>query len=67
MRARHGDLQPVVDAGAVYPGVSCVAVPLRLPPRDVGAVGLMVPGSEGVPDLVAAAARRTVDRIASAL
>lgn len=66
-RAHRGDLRPVVDVGAVHPGISCVAAPLRLSPRDVGAVGLMVPGGVGVSDLALAATRRTADRIASAL
>jgi IclR family transcriptional regulator, acetate operon repressor len=66
-QAYRGDLRPVVDAGGVDRGVSCVAAPLRLSPRDVGAVWLMVPGGAGVPEPAVAAARRTAGRIASAL
>jgi DNA-binding IclR family transcriptional regulator len=66
-RAHRGDMRPAVDAGAVHPGISCVAAPFRLSPRDVGAVGLMVPGGVGVSDLALAATRRTAGRIASAL
>jgi IclR family transcriptional regulator, acetate operon repressor len=66
-QARHGDLRPVIDAGGVHPGISCAAAPLRLSPRDVAVVWLMVPGGAGVPEPVVAAARRTAGRIASAL
>jgi IclR family transcriptional regulator, acetate operon repressor len=66
-QARRSDLRPVLEAGLVHPGVSCVAAPLRLSPRDVGAVWLMVPGGGGVPEPLVAAARRTAGRIASAL
>jgi IclR family transcriptional regulator, acetate operon repressor len=66
-QASFGDLRPVLDAGGVDPGVSCAAAPLRLSPRDVAVVWLMLPGGAGVPDPVLAAARRTAGRIASAL
>jgi DNA-binding IclR family transcriptional regulator len=66
-QARRGDLRPVIDAGAVHPEVSCVAAPLRLSPRDVAAVWLMVPGGAGVPAPIVAATRRTAGRIASGL
>ncbi len=66
-QAHRGDLRPVIDAGRVHPDISCVAAPLRLSPRDVGAVWLMLPGGAGVPDPAVAAARRTAARIASAL
>jgi IclR family transcriptional regulator, acetate operon repressor len=67
VQAIRGDLRPVLDTGAVHPDISCVAAPLRLSPRDVAAVWLMVPGGAGVPEPVVAAARRTAGRIASAL
>jgi IclR family transcriptional regulator, acetate operon repressor len=66
-QAHRGDMRPVIDAGDVDPRVSCVAAPLRLSPRDVAAVWLMVPGGEGVPAPVVAATRRTAGRIASQL
>jgi IclR family transcriptional regulator, acetate operon repressor len=66
-QARRGDLRPVIDAGGADPRVSCVAAPLRLSPRDVGAVWLMVPGGAGVPAWMVAATRRTADRIAAQL
>jgi IclR family transcriptional regulator, acetate operon repressor len=66
-RAHRGDLRPAVDAGSVHPGISCAAAPFRLSPRDVGAVGLMIPGGVGVSDHALAATRRTAGRIASAL
>jgi DNA-binding IclR family transcriptional regulator len=66
-QARRGDLRPVVDAGEVDPRVSCVAAPLRLSPRDVAVVWLMVPGGVGVPAGVVGATRRTAGRIASML
>jgi IclR family transcriptional regulator, acetate operon repressor len=66
-RAHDGDLRPVVDIGRVHPGISCAAAPLRLSPRDVGAVWLMVPDGTGVPGPAVAATRRTAGRIASAL
>jgi IclR family transcriptional regulator, acetate operon repressor len=66
-QAHRGDLRPVIDAGEVDPRVSCVAAPLRLSPRDVAAVWLMVPGGAGVPDSAVAATRRTAGRIATAL
>jgi IclR family transcriptional regulator, acetate operon repressor len=66
-QASFGDLRPVLDAGGAHPGISCAAAPLRLSPRDVAVVWLMVPGGAGVPDPVLAAARRTAGRIASAL
>jgi IclR family transcriptional regulator, acetate operon repressor len=66
-QAMRGDLRPVIDVGAAHPAISCVAAPMRLSPRDVGAVWLMVPGGAGVPEPVVTAARRTAGRIASAL
>ncbi len=66
-QAHRGDLRPVIDAGEVDPRVSCVAAPLRLSPRDVAAVWLMVPGGDGVPESAVAATRRTAGRIATAL
>jgi hypothetical protein len=66
-QARQGDLRPVVDAGAVDRRVSCVAAPLRISPRDVAVVWLMVPGGAGVPAAAVAATRRTAGRIASRL
>jgi IclR family transcriptional regulator, acetate operon repressor len=66
-QAHRGDLRPVIDAGEVDPRVSCVAAPLRLSPRDVAAVWLMVPGGAGVPASAVAATRRTAGRIATAL
>ncbi len=66
-QASRGDLRPVVDAGVVHPGSSCAAAPMRLSPRDVAAVWLMVPAGAGVPEPVVAAVRRTAGRIASAL
>jgi IclR family transcriptional regulator, acetate operon repressor len=66
-QARRGDMRAVIDAGAVDPRVSCVAAPLRLSPRDVAAVQLMVPGGAGVPSAFVAATRRTAGRIASTL
>jgi DNA-binding IclR family transcriptional regulator len=66
-QARHGDLRAVVEAGQVHPDISCAAAPLRLSPREVGAVWLMVPGERGVPSPMVAATRRTAGRIASAL
>jgi DNA-binding Lrp family transcriptional regulator len=66
-QASRGDLRPVVDAGAADRRISCVAAPLRLSPRDVGAVWLMVPGGGGVPASLVAATRRTAGRIAAEL
>jgi IclR family transcriptional regulator, acetate operon repressor len=66
-QAHRGDLRPVIDAGGVDPRLSCVAAPVRLSPRDVGSVSLMVPGRAGVAEPTVAAARRTAGRIASAL
>jgi IclR family transcriptional regulator, acetate operon repressor len=66
-QASFGDLRPVLDAGRVHPGISCAAAPLRLSPRDVAVVWLMLPGGAGVPDPVLAATRRTAGQIASAL
>jgi hypothetical protein len=66
-QAHRGDLRPVMEAGRVHPEISCAAAPLRLSPRDVGAVWLMVPGGKGVPGPAVAATRRTVGRIAAAL
>jgi IclR family transcriptional regulator, acetate operon repressor len=66
-QAHRGDLRPVIDAGEVDPRVSCVAAPLRLSPRDVAAVWLMVPGGSGVPEAEVAATRRAAGRIASRL
>jgi hypothetical protein len=66
-RARCGDLRPVVDAGVTDRRVSCIAAPLRLSPRDAGAVWLMTPGGAGVPAAIVAATRRTAARIASQL
>lgn len=67
VRARGVDSRPVIDVGKVDPGISCAAVPLRLPSRDAAAVWLMVPGGSGVPAPLVAAVRRTTGRIASAL
>ena len=66
-RAHRGDLRPVIDAGGAHPRVSCVAAPMRISPRDVAAVLLMVPGRGGVPASVVEATRRTAGRIASRL
>ena len=66
-QAHRGDLRPVIDAGGVVPGVSCVAAPLRLSRGDVGAVWMIVPSGEGVPAPLVAATRRTAGRIASQL
>jgi hypothetical protein len=66
-RARRGDLRPVTDAGGADPRISCVAAPMRISPRDVGAVLLMVPGRGGVPTPLVEATRRTAARIASQL
>lgn len=66
-QAQRGDLRPVIDAGDVDRRVSCVAAPLRISPRDVAAVWLMVPGGSGVPAPLVAATRRTAGRIASRL
>jgi IclR family transcriptional regulator, acetate operon repressor len=66
-QAHRGDMRPVIDAGEADPRVSCVAAPLRLSPRDVAAVWLMVPGGAGVPAPFVAATRRTAGRIASML
>ena len=66
-RAHQGDLRPVLDVGGVLPGVSCVAAPLRLPHGDVGAVWMIVPSREGVPEPLIAATRRTAGAIASML
>ena len=66
-QAHRGDLRPVVDVGAVHPGVSVVAAPLRLSHGDVGAVWMMLPGEGGVPAPLVAATRRTAGRIASRL
>lgn len=66
-RARRGDLRPVVDAGRADSRISCVAAPLRLSPRDVATVKLMVPGRAGVPAPLVDATRRTAARIAAQL
>lgn len=66
-RARHGDLRPVVDAGGGHPRISAAAAPLRISPRDVAAVLLMVPGRGGVAAPLVEATRRTAARIASQL
>jgi hypothetical protein len=66
-QAHRGDMRPIIDAGQVDPRLSCVAAPLRLSPRDVGAVWLMVPGGEGVPAPLVAATRQTAGRIATRL
>jgi IclR family transcriptional regulator, acetate operon repressor len=66
-QAHRGDMRPVVDAGDVDRRVSCVAAPLRLSPRDIAAVWLMVPGGAGVAAPMVAATRRTAARIASML
>ncbi|MGW6740076.1 hypothetical protein ACWGDX_04870 [Streptomyces sp. NPDC055025] len=65
--ARSGDMRPVLDAGEADPYVSCVAAPLRISPRDTGAVSVMVPGGDGVSDHVVAATRRTVGLITTGL
>jgi IclR family transcriptional regulator, acetate operon repressor len=65
-QARRGDMRPVVDAGAVDRRVSCVAAPLRLSPRDVAVVWVMLPGAS-VPTSAVAATRRSAGRIASRL
>jgi IclR family transcriptional regulator, acetate operon repressor len=66
-QARRGDLRAVVEAGTVDRRISCVASPLRLSPRDIAVVWLMVPGGAGVPAPVVAATRRTAGRIAAGL
>jgi IclR family transcriptional regulator, acetate operon repressor len=66
-QAHRGDLRPVIDAGGVDPRGSCVAAPLRLSPRDVAAVWLMLPGGAGIPAPAVPATRRTASRIASGL
>ncbi|MFE4174037.1 helix-turn-helix domain-containing protein [Streptomyces sp. NPDC056909] len=65
--AHLGDMRPVLDAGEADPCVSCVAAPLRLSPRDTGAVWVMVPGGDGVSDHVVAATRRTAGLITTGL
>jgi DNA-binding IclR family transcriptional regulator len=66
-QARSGDLRPVIDAGGADPRISCAAAPLRIAPRDIAVVWLMLPGGAGVPAEAIAATRRTAGRIASQL
>jgi DNA-binding IclR family transcriptional regulator len=62
-RARRGSLDPVLDLGQADPAVACVAVPLRLSSRDVGAVWLMLPSADRMSDTVVGATRMTAARI----
>ncbi|GHJ37526.1 helix-turn-helix domain-containing protein [Streptomyces sp. TS71-3] len=66
-RAHRGDLRPVLDLGHADPRVTCVAAPLRISARDVGAVWVMLPGAADVSDAVVGATWRTARRIAAEL
>jgi hypothetical protein len=66
-QAHRGDMRPVIDSGHVDARVNCVAAPLRLSPRDVAVVGLMMPGGAPVPAHAVAATRSAAGQIVSEL
>ncbi|MCL2419992.1 MAG: helix-turn-helix domain-containing protein [Conexibacteraceae bacterium] len=66
-RARNGNLQPVIDAGAYDRRISSVAAPLRLSAQDFAFVWVITPGGSGIPASIVAATRHASDRIAAQL
>jgi DNA-binding IclR family transcriptional regulator len=66
-RATDHDLRPVIDAGGVHPGISCVAAPLCLGGGDVGVIWAMTPGGAGVPRALVSATRHIAERVAAQL